>query len=64
MGISVARMVAPPVSPLEQVLEQTPVAPQVKHMVRATRELAVLLPDKRERALSLIQELTELFAGV
>lgn len=63
MGIPVAQLVSPPAGTLERVPERPPQQPQVRHMVRAARDLAALPPDKREQGLRLLQELTDLFAG-
>lgn len=62
MGVPVARLVSPPEQTPEPP-ERPPQQPQVRHMVRAARDLAALPPDKREQGLRLLQELTELFAG-
>lgn len=63
MGIPVARLVSPPAGTSERAPERPPQPPQVRHMVRAARDLAALPRDKREDGLRLIRELTELFAG-
>lgn len=64
MGVPVAQLISPQACPPGRPPEQAPAPPpQVKHLVRAARELAALPPDKRDRALALLQELAGLFAG-
>ena len=64
MGIPVARLISPPDAELAPPSKPTPPPPQVKHVVRAARELAGLPPIKREKGIRLFLEMVELWSEV